>query len=538
MRAREKNDGLTVRAVAGSYVTVLGLDCTKAAARGLLGFALERIDHTEDERYWMRGFKVFEETQGDLRPGQLASSREHPYQTFLWSDFTAKPDHRYTYRVVALYGKPKHLEARREVAVTVDSEPEDRGLHAIYFNRGVAASQAYARRFGNRPPRFQDRSDPAYDWLSRGLEEAMLAFIRQARGKKLSLRASVYEFNYRPALEAFKAAADSGVDVRIIYDRRRDNPGEATDAAVDEVGIRPLMIARKTNTSAISHNKFIVLMERGEPVQVWTGSTNYTWGGIYGQSNVGHIVRDPAVAQAYLDYWHRLEVDPQFKDIRNGNLAAHADLAGPPPEGTTPIFSPRPTDAMLRWYAERAEKAKSFFCLTAAFGVNPLLADAVGKEADHLRYLLLEKVGNNFEVYSRDTDTRVAVGSILSGDSLGRWVQENLTNLNRHVRFAHTKYMLIDPLSDDPLVVSGSANFSTASTTKNDENMLVVRGDTRVADIYLGEFLRLFNHHYFRFLAQQGDQEVFGSFLKTDDSWTRQYFEPGTVHFKQRKLFS
>jgi len=29
--------------------------------------------------------------------------------------------------------------------------------------------------------------------------------------------------------------------------------------------------------------------------------------------------------------------------------------------------------------------------------------------------------------------------------------------------------------------------------TMNDENMLVLRGDTRVADIFLTEFMRLFN---------------------------------------------
>ncbi len=32
----------------------------------------------------------------------------------------------------------------------------------------------------------------------------------------------------------------------------------------------------------------------------------------------------------------------------------------------------------------------------------------------------------------------------------------------------------------------------------NDENMLIIRGDQRVADIYLTEFNRLFNHYSFR----------------------------------------
>ena len=58
--------------------------------------------------------------------------------------------------------------------------------------------------------------------------------------------------------------------------------------------------------------------------------------------------------------------------------------------------------------------------------------------------------------------------------------------------------MLVDPLSSKPVVVAGSANFSDASTDKNDENMIVVAGNKRVADIYLGEFMRLYSHHAFR----------------------------------------
>ena len=49
------------------------------------------------------------------------------------------------------------------------------------------------------------------------------------------------------------------------------------------------------------------------------------------------------------------------------------------------------------------------------------------------------------------------------------------------------------------MVISGSTNFSDASTKDNDENMLVIRGDKRVADIYLGEFMRLWRHYRFRY---------------------------------------
>ena len=64
---------------------------------------------------------------------------------------------------------------------------------------------------------------------------------------------------------------------------------------------------------------------------------------------------------------------------------------------------------------------------------------------------------------------------------------------SKYVKWVHTKFMLVDPLSDDPIVITGSANFSGASIKTNHENMLVIRGDTRVADIYLGEFMRQFS---------------------------------------------
>ncbi|WP_431236097.1 phospholipase D-like domain-containing protein (plasmid) [Mycolicibacterium psychrotolerans] len=64
--------------------------------------------------------------------------------------------------------------------------------------------------------------------------------------------------------------------------------------------------------------------------------------------------------------------------------------------------------------------------------------------------------------------------------------------------FIHTKFLLIDPLSDDPLVCTGSANFSANSLLHNDENMLLIRGDIRVADIYLTEFDRIFRHFFAR----------------------------------------
>jgi len=107
------------------------------------------------------------------------------------------------------------------------------------------------------------------------------------------------------------------------------------------------------------------------------------------------------------------------------------------------------------------------------------------------------------------------------------------------VFFIHTKFLLIDPLSDDPLVCSGSANFSPPSLMANDENMLLIRGDTRVADIYMTEFDRIFRHFYFRDIAAElsGKDDEKSIFLDETDTWTDDYFTDGHVKNNRRLMF-
>lgn len=95
------------------------------------------------------------------------------------------------------------------------------------------------------------------------------------------------------------------------------------------------------------------------------------------------------------------------------------------------------------------------------------------------------------------------------------------------VFYIHTKFLLVDALPDNPLVCTGSANFSGDSLTANDENMLLIRGETRVADNYLTEFDRIFRHFYSRDvinqIAKTGGKAKVGT-LDTTDAWTRGYF--------------
>ena len=158
-------------------------------------------------------------------------------------------------------------------------------------------------------------------WLSRGLFEALIAFIDQANGPAFALRGAFYEFRYLPVGQAFKRAADAGADVKILYDKL--SYGAKNRAMVSEAGIKDLCRERSGNQSE-KHNKFMVLLQNGAPVAVWTGSTNVSAGGIFGHSNVGHAVFDAAIAQQYLDYWSFLWDKPDIqRAARNAEQSGH-----------------------------------------------------------------------------------------------------------------------------------------------------------------------------------------------------------------------
>jgi phosphatidylserine/phosphatidylglycerophosphate/cardiolipin synthase-like enzyme len=157
----------------------------------------------------------------------------------------------------------------------------------------------------------------------------------------------------------------------------------------------------------------------------------------------------------------------------------------------------------------------------------------------------LEQARKDIRRIRRLPNVVVAVGNNIAVNSFDRWLKERSKLSHEvNVRFVHTKYALVDPLGDHPIVVTGSANFSPASTHTNDENMIVIRDDKRVADIYLGEFMRLYSHYAFREavkIAQaQGEtpSDWRPNYLVPDDTWQRDYFRAGGQRFFRRRYFA
>jgi phosphatidylserine/phosphatidylglycerophosphate/cardiolipin synthase-like enzyme len=554
MRKRKTNSGLTVNAIAGTHVVVLGLDLSDAKRVGCLGFAIQREDHTEDEKYWMSGMKTFAATDPLLGPGGQVSSRDHPFQSFQWSDYSAKPDHDYTYTVIPLFGTPASLTEGTAASVRVHTEVEVAKPHSVFFNRGAVATQEYARRFQNKAPSELEREEKqaAYLWLSRGLLKALTNFIARANSDHFEIFAAVYEFQWPEVLQALKAAANTGAKVRIIYDAipSATGPKEKNETAISDEHVKGLCSARTIGT--IMHNKFFVLVKDGQPIAVWTGSTNLTENGIFGHSNCGHIVEDNDVAETYVEYWKQLKKDKETTDDRDWVAANNANPPDPLTDNPTVLFSPRSGLSLLKRYSEIANGAQDALFMTFAFGMHKLFKDVYEQSDGVLRFALMESEGNGASLAQAKIDIRrirnlpnvvVAIGYNIATNSFDRWVQErrNLSSKNR-VHWIHTKYMLVDPLGAKPIVITGSANFSEPSTNANHENMLIVRDDTRVADIYLGEFMRLHSHYAFReavkIAADNGETDWHPQHLDDTDGWQKDYYDTTHQRFHRRKYFA
>lgn len=561
MKASSTQDGLTLHAIAGTYSIVLGIDLDPARLAGCLGFSIQRTDlgppgapfpSGQQPSRWLPNMLRFPKDTSDQDETPSTSDRS-PLQTFRWGDWTAKPGQMYRYQVTAQYGQWNQLKPGPSVQVTVTTEDPTSPNSAVYFNRGAAASNAYNVKFGNNDPNKLPPAQQAaaYAWLSRGLEEALLAYLAQAKDSSYALHAAVYEFQKPNLLQGLKDALDRGAEVKVVYHYRKAGPKDDTwsknAAAAHAAGLDPVCVQRKANPqSGIMHDKFVVLLHNNSPVAVWTGSTNWTEGAIYGQLNVGQGLYDANTAKVYENYFQLLHADPLAQPLKSALSAlTPVPAAVPAGPGIWPIFSPQSNTKMLDLYATVCSGAKSLM-VCAPFE----LAQQILRTFDHvpqgvLHYILADKnasLGPDQEekVIAGDTGNIVSVATTLSNplhDFQNKLLEgkESYHHAGVHI---HSKIIAADPLGPDPIIVMGSANFSNGSTLTNDSNSLIIRGNTAVADIYTTEFMRMFEHYLFRGTVAQKQQTNQTFNLSEDDTWSARFYQAGSNLALSRQLFA
>jgi len=561
MKASLTKNGLAVRVIAGTHNAIIGIDLQENKRQGCLGFSIQRTDTAplvgKPATRWLPNMLTFPSNKNKPPFTTLDS----PLQKFRWGDYTLTPRQTYRYKVVPRYGKPLKMNPiKPDDGVEVEVTTEDTNAHetAIFFNRAAAASKAFDERF----PRLKDfnahtpQATQARTWLSNGLEEAILAYLAQAKDKTFALHAAVYEFQKPELLQGLKDAIGRGVDVSVVVHHRRKGPKDTTwsknDAAIKKAKFPKGVIKRREANpqDAIMHNKFVVLLKKvGKeyvPNAVWTGSTNWTEGGIYGQLNVGHAIYDESIAQSYEAYFQLLNAD-EAADTMKTKLAAvtPVSIVLSDEHRITPIFSPQSTDTMLHLYSGICDNAKCLL-VSAPFALSPIILAALAKKKnDVLRFMLLDKEGSlgkgeEVHIIQGDPADSIAVATTLKSplhDFQGRLldnVKESFHHAGIHI---HSKIIVVDPFGSDPIVVTGSANFSHNSTEINDSNSVVFRGHTAVADIYATEFMRMFEHYHFR-AHEARSQKSTALGLKEDDSWSDDYYVKDSVPQRDRRMFA
>jgi len=531
----KKSGRLRATALCGTHAVLLGFTMTGGpkARTGLLGFAIHREDLTEHEAYWLRGQIRFRGHPGDY--GTDVPTNVAPLQKFHWSDYTAKPGHKYRYAVHPVYGPWDDLDVRAPVVLEVAAAGNRASETGVHFNRGVTAALAYRRRFGDVKP--DDVPDgAAYTWLSRGLEETLLAFIGDADAGD-ELKVSIYEFEHASIVQALKAARARGVGVRLVFHAK---PGDKQTAQnrthVKETGLAQSRLVARTAVPNIHHNKFIVRWRGGVPKDVWTGSTNFTDAGLYLQTNVGVVLKSRAVVRAFDAYfetlWQNLATTP-MKDAVAGVVAGHA---GGLPAGCRLFFSPVRGADLLDTAVTMVEEARQCVFISMPFGLDGLIVKALNRNRRRVVEYGLVNTTNRKKtigVIDRSTNSWIASPTWIKEYDGRLWDARAYGNHKIHV-----KSIVTDPWGDTPRVLIGSANFSDESVSRNDENAIFLEGDGRVAAIVATEFLRMFDHYKFRDYLKRAKKKTTERYLVEDERWTKPYYDRKNSKYRERQVFA
>jgi len=545
--AQPKN-GVSVKAYAGTTGVLLAMNLKGRPGKDFLGFAIEK-DFGLGRKEWLNGMLPFPGMRH--QPGQPISSNIAPFQKFRWSDYTVDPDTTYKYIVHPVSGNPQKPTVEDGPSITVKTSSMSKGEHSVLFNRAAAASQAFARKFQTlaqrigEAPKGKKKAVPmtpdALVWLSRGVKEAIVSFVEQAKDADWALDVAIYQYELEDIVNAVNAAQKRGVDLRVVYHAKKGDK----QTQKNEENLKKIPKSRKRGrlTSKIFHHKFIVLSRivNGDkvPQAVLCGSTNFTHNGVYRQANFVHIVTLADVAKEYVALFDEL-----FDGNTPAETKAYINENDPIQSGEALYvgFSPRSKNLDLLEFIKEIDGASRDVLFCTAFNLFKGVQDALlGKAHDDiLRYGIQDK-GSKITGFHADRTADFEATAMLS-TGLDGFLKESLKGDQGTGRILiHTKLIVADFTSDSPTVICGSHNFSQPASSGNDENFLIIKGNTDVADSYGCELMRIYDHYRFRYLeekARKAGKKPRQPVLKTDSSWTDKYFKKGSLSESDRKRFS
>jgi phosphatidylserine/phosphatidylglycerophosphate/cardiolipin synthase-like enzyme len=355
------------------------------------------------------------------------------------------------------------------------------------------------------------------------------------------------------------------------------------------------LLYRLPPSSHIVHNKFLIYVDaKKRPQAVLTGSTNWTATGLCAQTNNALVIDDPDVAARYFDYWQRLKADEQAHekdakvfqapDLRAFNAKAKSltlDAKAAKDSGTTPstltsYFSPNtpkqrsskktaelePID--MKDLSDRVNAAKHAVLFLAFIPGTPSITDfaATAQRANKDLFVrgCVTSPDAAGEFYYTLTGTSppkvqppvagqpkppkppvkqdprvIAAQALDKADAPTGWVAELL---KAGFAITHDKIVVIDPFADDCVVVTGSHNLGYQASYNNDENLVMIQGNKKLAMAYATHVLDVYDHFAWRWTLHQGKLGSDANLKSTPDEWLSWYFDKdGNIKTAQLKFW-
>jgi phosphatidylserine/phosphatidylglycerophosphate/cardiolipin synthase-like enzyme len=558
---------------------------------GCMGFAVYRIDANGKETA-LPAVAVFP----GFKRAATDTCEKFPIQKFYWKDVYARlvaektGQRAYRYKIVPLTGEPGSLAPMLipqviSNAVEISARISDT-MHA-YFNRGLISTQRIARALQGNPSKkglldhIEKPTDALRASLSGDMVEALTDFVARAKsGGKLY--AALYELHDQELVPLLEKA---GTKLSIVLSNAMQQEVRPVGAPKVEVDgnqdardrltkTASAMFSRLLPNNQIGHNKFVVYVDKtGHPRAVLFGSTNWTPTGLCAQTNNTVVLDNAKVAQRYLDYWKQLKADTQqaktdpkalqgaalrtwdggSKDISlgaDGKLRSWFSPNTPKLRSSSTKNEKRPPDMadvvkaiegakhavlfllfypgspnVAQWAADAQRANKDLFvrgCVT-----NPSASESFYYE---LHGMTPPKGGKGKQ------DSRVIAADALDEKSApAGWTKEIL---NAGFAIIHDKVVVIDPFSDDCVVITGSHNLGHKASFNNDENLVIIRGSRKLAAAYASHVLDVYDHFAWR-VAQQDPRQKGDGFLKVKpDDWQGKYFNAdGSIRVAQLRFW-
>ena len=311
-------------------------------------------------------------------------------------------------------------------------------------------------------------------YVNSTMADTIIEFLDHA---KYSVDICIYNLdNVNNIITAINDAYARGLTVRVIC-----------DSGVDDANYNAINVGAgnkkksppdgSTNVDGalygICHNKFIVIDAISvDPDDAWliTGSMNFTDDQVRLDKQNIIAFQDQSIARGY-----RVEFEEMFSGKfgpDKSNNTPHEYMIGG--KRVESYFSP--SDETETHMLEKINSADYdlYFAVYSftRFGISYAIQDAVEDRGVF--------AGGIYDQTDSGDSTAVNICEDAMGDQFFNFSGSNLL---------HHKYLIVDPncKQSDPLVWTGSHNWSTSANSRNDENTVVVH-DSTVANLYYQEF--------------------------------------------------